>query len=117
MRKVKDSRGSLTVGEVPSEVPFQPQRYFAVYDVPSKEIRGEHAHKECEQFLLCLNGSCRVLLDDSKTSCEVILDSPDIGVYMPPMIWGTQYMYSRDVSAIHVLSSPYHRWHVYSNIR
>ena len=56
MRQVTDPRGSLTVGEVPTEVPFEPKRYFVVYGVPSSELRGEHAHKECEQFLLCLSG-------------------------------------------------------------
>ena len=91
MRKVKDSRGSLTV-EVPSEVPFQPQRYFAVYDVPSKS--GKHTHKECEQFLLCLNGSCRVLWTTPKLAA--VLQIHLLELYMPPMIWGTQYMYSRD---------------------
>ena len=55
-----------------------------------------HAHKQCAQFLICLNGSVRVLLDDSRTRREVILDRPEMGIYMPPMIWGTQYRYSSD---------------------
>lgn len=94
MRKVVDARGSLTVGEVPTEVPFSPARYFAVFGVPSIELRGEHAHKRCQQFLICLNGSCRVLLDDGHHRTEVTLDRPDMGVFMPEMIWGTQYRYS-----------------------
>ena len=96
MRCITDVRGALTVGEVPTEVPFSPARYFTVFDVPSVELRGEHAHKKCKQFLLCLHGSCRVLLDDGKTRCEVTLDRPDMGVFMPEMIWGTQYRYSPD---------------------
>lgn len=96
MRRVSDARGSLTVGEVPKELPFTPARYFAVFDVPSIELRGEHAHKECKQFLICLHGSCRVLLDNGLDRCEVTLDRPDIGVYMPAMTWGTQYRYSSD---------------------
>lgn len=107
MRQVTDPRGSLTVGEVPTEVPFVPKRYFAVYGVPSSELRGEHAHKECEQFLLCLNGSVRVLLDDGSSRCEVILDRPEMGVYMPAMIWGTQYRYSRDAVLLVFASMPY----------
>lgn len=107
MRQVTDPRGSLTVGEVPTEVPFIPKRYFAVYDVPSSELRGEHAHKECEQFLLCLNGSVRVLLDDGLRRCEVILDRPEMGVFMPAMIWGTQYRYSRDTVLLVFASMPY----------
>lgn len=96
MRRVVDARGSLTVGEVPTEVPFAPARYFAVFGVPSVELRGEHAHKRCQQFLICLHGSCRVLLDDGSKRCEVVLDRPDMGVFMPEMIWGTQYRYSPD---------------------
>jgi hypothetical protein len=96
MRRITDVRGALTVGEVPTEVPFSPARYFTVFDVPSIELRGEHAHKKCQQFLLCLHGSCRVLLDDGKTRCEVTLDRPDMGVFMPEMLWGTQYRYSHD---------------------
>lgn len=107
MRQVTDSRGSLTVGEVPTEVPFDPKRYFVVYGVPSSELRGEHAHKECEQFLLCLNGSVRVLLDDGESRCEVILDCPEMGIYMPAMIWGTQYQYSRDAVLLVFASMPY----------
>ena len=107
MRNVADSRGSLTVGEVPTEVPFSPARYFAVFGVPSIELRGEHAHKQCQQFLICLHGSCRVLLDDGDRRCEVTLDRPDMGVFMPEMIWGTQYRYSHDAVLLVFASRKY----------
>lgn len=107
MRRIADSRGGLTVGEVPTEVPFAPARYFAVFDVPSMELRGEHAHRRCQQFLLCLHGSCRVLLDDGRARCEVTLDRPDLGVFMPEMIWGTQYRYSPDAVLLVFASRPY----------
>lgn len=107
MRSVVDSRGSLTVGEVPTEVPFSPARYFAVFGVPSVELRGEHAHKRCQQFLICLHGSCRVLLDDGNQRCEVLLDRPDMGVFMPEMIWGTQYRYSADAVLLVFASRTY----------
>lgn len=107
MRRVADTRGSLTVGEVPTEVPFSPARYFAVFGVPSVELRGEHAHKRCQQFLICLHGSCRVLLDDGNRRCEVTLDRPDMGVFMPEMIWGTQYRYSSDAVLLVFASRPY----------
>ncbi len=107
MRRVTDARGSLTVGEVPTELPFSPSRYFAVFGVPSVELRGEHAHKRCQQFLICLHGSCRVLLDDGVQRCEVILDRPDMGIFMPEMIWGTQYRYSSDAALLVFASRPY----------
>jgi|TARA_R110002126_G_scaffold6194_9_gene32760 UDP-2-acetamido-3-amino-2,3-dideoxy-glucuronate N-acetyltransferase len=96
MPKVLDLRGNLTVGEFDDTFPFPPKRYFVVFDVPSEKLRGEHAHHACHQFLICLSGSCTALLDDGVTRQEVVLDSPDTGLYMPPMIWGTQYRYSRD---------------------
>lgn len=107
MRRISDARGSLTVGEVPTEVPFSPARYFAVFGVPSVELRGEHAHKRCQQFLICLHGSCRVLLDDGNHRCEVNLDRPDMGVFMPEMIWGTQYCYSHDAVLLVFASRTY----------
>lgn len=107
MRRVSDARGALTVGELPSELPFVPARYFAVFDVPSQELRGEHAHKVCQQFLICLHGSCRVLLDDGEQRCEVALDRPDMGVFMPAKIWGTQYRYSNDAVLLVFASRSY----------
>lgn len=107
MRRIADARGALTVGEVPNELPFAPARYFVVFDVPSRELRGEHAHKRCQQFLICLHGSCRVLLDDGQSRCEVALDRPDMGIFMPEMIWGTQYRYSMDAVLLVFASRPY----------
>lgn len=107
MRRIEDVRGALTVGEVPTEVPFSPSRYFVVFDVPSIELRGEHAHRQCQQFLICMHGSCRVLLDNGERRCEVTLDRPDMGVFMPEMIWGTQYRYSSDAVLLVFASRPY----------
>ncbi len=93
---IPDMRGSLTVGEFGQHIPFLPQRYFMVFDVPSKETRGEHAHRVCHQFLICLRGTCSVLADDGVNRTEVLLDSPDKGLYLPPMVWGVQYKYTQD---------------------
>lgn len=93
---IPDIRGSLTVGEFEQYIPFSPKRYFLVFDVPSKEVRGEHAHFVCHQFLICVHGSCTVLADDGINRTEVLLDSPDKGIYLPPMVWGVQYKYSKD---------------------
>lgn len=93
---IPDIRGSLTVGEFEQHIPFAPKRYFIVFDVPSKETRGEHAHRACHQFLICVRGSCAVLADDGVNRTEVLLDSPDKGIYLPPMVWGVQYKYTAD---------------------
>jgi acetyltransferase-like isoleucine patch superfamily enzyme/dTDP-4-dehydrorhamnose 3,5-epimerase-like enzyme len=104
---IPDMRGSLTVGEFGQHIPFIPKRYFMVFDVPSKETRGEHAHRICHQFLICLSGSCSVLADDGVNRTEVLLDSPDKGLYLPPMVWGVQYKYSKDAILL-VFASHYY---------
>lgn len=94
MRSYQDLRGSLSVGEFSKDLPFAPKRYFLVFDVPSKETRGEHAHRICHQLLICIKGSVRVLADDGAKREEFTLNSPEIGLHLPPMTWGTQYQYS-----------------------
>ena len=91
-----DLRGRLSFGQVGDQLPFTPKRYFLVYDVASREVRGEHAHRELQQFLVCVVGSCAVALDDAKSRVEVVLDRPDVGLLVPPMVWATQYRYTPD---------------------
>jgi acetyltransferase-like isoleucine patch superfamily enzyme len=96
LRQVNDPRGNLSAGEFPHDVPFPVRRYFLVYDVPSTETRGEHAHLACHQFLICVKGSVAVVVDDGTRRQEFLLDRPELGVHMPPMVWGIQYKYSSD---------------------
>ena len=102
-----DIRGSLTVGNFSAQVPFVPARYFMVYNVPSRETRGEHAHRACHQFLLCVAGSVRVLADRGDIRTDVLLDSPEKGLHLPPMTWGTQYAYSEDAVLLVFASHAY----------
>ena len=106
-RMVPDMRGSLSVGEFEREVPFIPKRYFLVFDVPSEETRGEHAHIHCEQFLVVVKGSVSVVADNGVTREEFVLDRPDMGLYLPSMIWGIQYRYSEDAVLL-VFASDYY---------
>jgi acetyltransferase-like isoleucine patch superfamily enzyme/dTDP-4-dehydrorhamnose 3,5-epimerase-like enzyme len=106
---VLDIRGNLSVGEFTKEIPFLPKRYFLVYDVPSEKIRGQHAHKVCQQFIICVHGTCAVVVDDGVNRQEYILDKPNKGVYIPPMVWGVQYKYRADAVLL-VFAS-----HVYDN--
>lgn len=107
MPKIVDLRGALSVGECSRDLPFLPQRYFMVFDVPSEELRGEHAHHVCHQLLICVHGSCQALVDNGTCRAEVTLDDPTIGLYMPPLIWGTQYRYSRDAMLLVFASHVY----------
>lgn len=92
----EDMRGRLVAAEIAELLPFTPARFFLVHAVPGSEIRGEHAHRRCEQFLICVNGRVNVLVDDGTSRQEIVLDRPDIGVHMKPLVWGTQYKYSAD---------------------
>ncbi|WP_131782838.1 WxcM-like domain-containing protein [Legionella gresilensis] len=107
LKLVRDMRGDLTVGEFLKVIPFIPKRYFVVFNVPSEKTRGEHAHYNCHQFLVCIKGSCSVVVDDGKARSEVTLESPDIGLYLPPLTWGIQYKYSSD-SVLLVFTSDYY---------
>lgn len=105
--KILDLRGNLTAGEFGRSVPFEVKRYFMVFGVPNAEVRGEHAHRTCKQFLICSHGSLTVMADDGKTRGEFVLDDPSIGLYLPPLTWGVQYNYSNDAVLL-VLASEYY---------
>lgn len=104
---VKDLRGNLSVGEFERSIPFQPKRYFLVFDVPSKEVRGEHAHKQCDQFLVCVRGSCAIVVDDGVHRRQLKLDRPNVGVHIPAGIWSIQYKYTADAVLL-VFASHYY---------
>lgn len=104
---VTDLRGSLSVGEIGQHIPFAVERYFLVFDVPSAETRGEHAHHQCHQFLICVAGSVAVVADDGKNRQEFLLNRPNQGVHLPPMTWGTQYKYSKDAVLLVLASHHY----------
>jgi dTDP-4-dehydrorhamnose 3,5-epimerase-like enzyme len=108
MPLIEDIKGSLTFGENDQHLPFPVLRYFVVFNVPSREVRGEHAHRTLHEFLICLRGSCAVALDDGSVRDEVTLDSPTIGVHVPPMVWRVHYKYSADAMLL-VLASDLYR--------
>lgn len=96
LKAAVDARGSLAVAEAGSALPFVPRRIFFVYDVPNREVRGEHAHREQEQFLVCVKGSCSLVVDDGVRREELRLDSPLRGVHLRPLVWAVQYRFSAD---------------------
>jgi UDP-2-acetamido-3-amino-2,3-dideoxy-glucuronate N-acetyltransferase len=103
-----DMRGTLTAGELPSEeIPFAVRRWFMVYDVPSREVRGEHAHRACHQFLVCVAGSVSVVVDDGIGRSSILLDDPTLGVYVPPMVWASQFRYEPSSVLLVLASHPY----------
>ncbi len=88
--KIVDSRGNLTFVEQQNHVPFEIKRVFYLYDIPTAESRGAHAHRELHQFLICLSGSFDVELFDGNDIKTVHLNRPWIGLHIPPMIWASE---------------------------
>ena len=107
LKTVSDLRGNLSAAEFEKDVPFAVKRYFLVFDVPTSETRGEHAHRKCKQFLVAVRGSVKVVADDGRNREEFILDRPHLGLYLPPMTWGVQYEYYAD-SMLLVFASHYY---------
>ena len=107
LHAVEEARGLLPVGEVERQLPFAPRRYFVISNVPDENIRGEHAHLELHQFLVCLAGSVVAEVDDGRTRRAVTLDTPCVGLHMAPMVWGAQHHYSRDAVLLVLASRGY----------
>lgn len=102
-----DMRGNLSFAEIGQFLPFVPKRYFIVFDVANKELRGEHAHKALHQFLVCIKGKCAIIVDDGNNSEEIILDAPNLAVHIEPLVWGIQYKYSQDAVLLVLASEIY----------
>ena len=98
-------------------LPFEVKRFFLVHGVPGREVRGQHAHRECHQFLACIRGSCRVIADDGRDRQEFLLDHPATGVYLPPMTWSVQYDYSPDAALLVLASHAYDRARLRARLR
>ena len=107
VKLVTDLRGSLAAGEMGQGLPFQPQRFFVVFDVPTREVRGAHAHKLLHQLLVCIRGECSLLVDDGTNREEILLNTPSIGVHLAPLVWGVQYNFSPDAMLLVLASAPY----------
>jgi dTDP-4-dehydrorhamnose 3,5-epimerase-like enzyme len=88
--KINDARGNLTFIEELRHVPFDIQRVFYLYDVPTGADRGAHAHREHHQFLICLSGSFDVEVDDGTSRRTFHLNRPWKGLHVPPMIWAAE---------------------------
>jgi acetyltransferase-like isoleucine patch superfamily enzyme len=95
-RKIKDLRGDLIPIELQDKIPFRVARLFFVSNVPNQRVRGEHAHRVCHQLLLCLQGSISVAVNNGVDRETHLLDTPEVGLHIPPMIWASQYHYSEN---------------------
>jgi len=93
---ITDMRGRLAVAESGAGLPFEPKRYFVVHDVPSREARGEHAHRTLHQVLTCVRGECSIIVDDGTRRERLLLDTPGAAVHIHPLVWAAQFGFSDD---------------------
>tara|TARA_B100000795_G_scaffold178503_1_gene135019 strand:+ start:57235 stop:57645 length:411 start_codon:yes stop_codon:yes gene_type:complete len=91
----EDNRGSLVVIEGEDIIPFSIKRVFIV-NANVGEIRGEHAHKKCNQFMVCASGKIEVICSDGVTDIKYLLDSPSHGLHVPPGIWAKEQYLTND---------------------
>ena len=82
-----DDRGGLISLEQNQDIPFGIKRIYYIFDTQEDVARGFHAHKDLQQVAICVKGSCRFILDNGVQRESVILDKPNIGLFIDSMIW------------------------------
>lgn len=102
-----DERGQLIAIEKRNNIPFEVKRVYYIYDTVQGVRRGFHAHRELEQVLVCVHGSCIIHVDDGSATREYLLDRPDEGLYIGPITWREMYDFSPDAVLL-VLASEYY---------
>ena len=102
-----DNRGQLVAIEELKDVPFDVKRVYYMYDTTPGVRRGYHAHKNLEQILICVHGSCKILLDDGYEKHSVILDKPNEGLYIANNMWREMYDFSSDAVLMVLASTLY----------
>ena len=105
--KIEDPRGNLSFFETDNHVPFSIARTYWIYDVPGGEIRGGHAFKQQQEFIIALSGSFEVVLQDGKNEKRFLLNRSYYGLYIPRMIWRSLENFSTNSLALIVSDSVY----------
>ena len=102
-----DERGMLVALEEYSDIPFEIKRVYYMYDTKANVHRGFHAHKNLQQILVCIHGSCKILLDNGKEKKVVSLEKPYEGLYVSNDMWREMYDFSEDAVLLVLASEPY----------
>ncbi len=103
-----DERGQLVALEENKDIPFEIKRVYYMYDTVEGVRRGFHAHKSLEQILICIHGSCKILLDNGKEKNVVPLERPYEGLYVSNAMWREMFDFSPD-AVLMVLASDYYK--------
>lgn len=107
LKAMVDERGKLIALENGKNLPFEIKRVYYIFDTSPKFDRGGHAHANLEQLMLCLAGSCEFILDDGKNKEKIILNSPELGLYIGKNMWREMKNFSYDCRLV-VLASDFY---------
>ena len=99
--------GELVFLEARRDISFEIKRVYYIYGVEQGRRRGLHAHKSLTQALICIHGSCKVMLDDGKDKVHVVLNDPSEGLFVGNATWREMYDFSQDAVLL-VLASDYY---------
>lgn len=105
--KILDARGNLSVIEEKKQIPFEIERTYWIYDVPGGEVRGGHAYRKNEEFIVALSGSFDVILDDGSDRKVFSLNRSYYGLYVPNGIWRQMINFSTNSVAMILASTKF----------
>lgn len=107
LKVIGDHRGNMIPLEYPKQLPFDLKRIYYIYDVPANERRGFHSHNDLEQILIAVSGKVTILVKTPFKEENIVLDSPDKGLYVGPMIWREMYDFSEGAVLLVLASHEY----------
>ncbi|GMN89706.1 sugar 3,4-ketoisomerase [Francisella sciaenopsi] len=93
---IGDERGSLISLEQNKIIPFDIKRMYYIFDTKSDVRRGFHAHRNLQQVLICVSGSCKILVDNGSEKEVISLKSPDEGLLISGLVWREMFDFSAD---------------------
>lgn len=105
--KIRDDRGNLSFVEGYKQVPFKIERIYTIYDVPGGEIRGGHAYKNLDEFVIALSGSFDVVINDGHKNMVFSLNRSDRGLLLPKLYWRHMENFSTNSTCLVVASKSY----------
>lgn len=107
LTKILDERGNLSLAEELKDIPFKIRRTYWIYDVPGGEVRGGHAYKKNQEFIICLSGSFDVAIDNGVEIKSFSLNRSYYGLYVPQGLWRQMLNFSTNSLALILASTDF----------